>query len=68
MVYAGVHGGKNTWAGYARQLAIPAGWEGKRVKLKFHAIYSACEVYVNGKKPANTWVALPPLSWTLLNW
>ncbi|MCC6286458.1 MAG: glycoside hydrolase family 2 [Chitinophagaceae bacterium] len=41
---------KNRWAGYIREVNIPADWKGRLLKLRFHAVYSHCEVYVNGKK------------------
>lgn len=33
---------------YFRTFEIPAAWQGRRIKLHFGAVFSTCEVYVNG--------------------
>lgn len=39
-----------TWAEYTRQFNIAKSWRGKRVKLRFSAVYSEAEIYINGQK------------------
>lgn len=37
-------------AAYRRQIDIPKGWTGKRIKFRSEGIYSKAEVWVNGKR------------------
>lgn len=41
---------KNSSAGYAREFAIPAAWRSERVFIRFDAVFSECEVWVNGQR------------------
>lgn len=43
---------KETFAAYQRTFEIPESWRGKRVKLRFDAVFSEAEIWVNGKKTA----------------
>jgi len=36
-------------AAYRRQIAIPADWQGHRVKIRFDAVYSKAQIWLNGK-------------------
>ena len=40
---------KDTAAAYFRQFEVPSEWGNKRVKLRFDAVYSEADVWVNGK-------------------
>ena len=39
---------KGKAAGYCRTFAIPAAWQGKRVKLRCIGVYCDAQVYING--------------------
>jgi beta-galactosidase len=41
---------KGDGAGYWREFEIGESWQGKRLKLRFDAVYSDCIVWVNGKE------------------
>lgn len=41
---------EGSWAGYAREFATPSKWGSERVFIRFDAVYSQCEVWVNGQK------------------
>lgn len=36
------------WAAYAREFNVPDDWSGHRITLRFEAVFSRCEVLVNG--------------------
>jgi len=40
----------DTAAGYRRSFAVPENWAGKRVKVRFDAVYSDATVWVNGQR------------------
>ncbi len=40
------------FAGYKRTFIIPEDWRTRRLKLRFDAVYSEAEIWVNGKKTA----------------
>jgi len=44
---------KSVFAGYQRTFEVPANWKSKRIKLRFDAVYSDAEIWVNGKKTAS---------------
>ena len=37
-------------AGYTRKFDLPKNWKDNRIKLRFDAVFSVAEVYVNGRK------------------
>jgi len=44
---------KRAFAGYKRTFEIPVDWKNKRVKLRFDAVFSEAEIWLNGKKTAS---------------
>ncbi|WP_316816287.1 glycoside hydrolase family 2 TIM barrel-domain containing protein [Pedobacter nyackensis] len=44
---------KRVFAGYKRTFEIPTDWKNKRVKLRFDAVFSEAEIWLNGKKAAS---------------
>ncbi|WP_183564098.1 glycoside hydrolase family 2 protein [Mucilaginibacter sp. SP1R1] len=44
---------KGAYAGYQKNFAIPENWKGKRLKLRFDAVYSESEIWLNDKKIAS---------------
>lgn len=38
------------YAGYKKEFEIPSSWKNKRIKLRFDAVYSDAEIWLNGKK------------------
>ena len=43
---------KGAYAGYQKSFAVPENWKGKRLKLRFDAVYSEAEIWLNSKKIA----------------
>jgi beta-galactosidase len=39
-----------TYAAYRRTFEVPTAWMGKRIKLRFDGVHSACQVWVNGSR------------------
>lgn len=38
------------WAEYSKEFKVSKSWNGKRIKLRFNAVYSESEIYINGHK------------------
>ncbi|MHC5004024.1 MAG: DUF5703 domain-containing protein, partial [Planctomycetota bacterium] len=49
-VQAGFEVPEGRWAGYARSFDVPPAWLDHRVMIRFEAVFSACTVYVNGRR------------------
>lgn len=49
IVMQGLPYGTEAACALEHRVAVPADWEGRRLRLRFEAVYSACEVYVNGR-------------------
>ncbi|WP_183578329.1 glycoside hydrolase family 2 TIM barrel-domain containing protein [Mucilaginibacter sp. X5P1] len=43
---------KEAYAGYQKNFTLPENWKDKRLKLRFDAVYSESEIWLNGKKVA----------------
>lgn len=43
----------SVYAGYKKSFDLPESWKNKRIKLRFDAVYSEAEIWVNGKKAAS---------------
>ncbi|WP_295712691.1 glycoside hydrolase family 2 TIM barrel-domain containing protein [Mucilaginibacter sp.] len=41
------------YAGYQKNFTLPENWKGKRLKLRFDAVYSESEIWLNDKKIAS---------------
>jgi beta-galactosidase/beta-glucuronidase len=44
---------KEAYAGYQKNFILPENWEGKCLKLRFDAVYSESEIWLNDKKIAS---------------
>ena len=44
---------KSVYAGYQKNFSLPANWKNKRIKLRFDAVFSEAEIWLNGKKTAS---------------
>ena len=44
---------KEAYAGYQKGFTLPENWKDKRLKLRFDAVYSESEIWINGKKVAS---------------
>ncbi|MDL2281854.1 glycoside hydrolase family 2 [Parabacteroides sp. OttesenSCG-928-G06] len=40
---------KDNWAGYYKEIHIPADWQDKRVLIRFGTVQSECRIYMNGE-------------------
>ena len=41
---------KDEFGVYRKIFKVPSDWEEKSIKLRFEAVYSECEIWLNGKK------------------
>lgn len=41
---------KGGYAGYAREFTVPTRWRSEQIFIRFDAVFSQCEVWVNGQK------------------
>ena len=51
---------------YRKELAVPADWAGKRIRVEFEGVYMNADVYANGEKVANHPYGYTPI-WCDLN-